>query len=193
MKENDTTTGWKTDIVNWPKLTVESAKLYITQAENRLTGTVETSKIITAKTELLSAISITIISASIYYFFNGNIPFVKAISFFAFILMLPICFFLIKNWKKYEVATVGEEPQKIFTSKFIDTEFSENEQYINLVFQVMETLQFKIDLNHQTNTVRQRNLTIAKRCFLALPLVFILATFYQYYCGYYLLWSLSPS
>jgi hypothetical protein len=181
---------WQTNIEDWTKLTEQSAQFYINQAESRLKSTEDTANILTTSNDRLLGITTSLVSVSIGYLFAGNQIYLQAVSFFVLLVCLIAGFYLIQNMSKYEIYTVGEEPKIIFNSPFIDNSYTKSQQYLNLVFQMMETIQMKIDKNHLINFVRQARLDKAKKVLLTIPLAFALAAVYLHLLGYHLVWVL---
>jgi hypothetical protein len=110
-----TTKRWSTDIQNWIKLSDESAKFYLSQAESRLQATIETANVITASTDRMIGIVSTLTSFSIGYLFARSDAYLKSVSFFVLLFCAFAGFYLIQNLAKYEIGTLGEEPKLIFT------------------------------------------------------------------------------
>lgn len=179
---------WTTDIKEWATISHESAQFYISQAESRLKATEDTSNALNASNDRLLSIVTSLVSVSIGYLFAGTQPYLQAVSFFTLIVCLVSGIFLLLNLEKYSIYTVGEEPKIIFNSPFIDNQYNPSQQYLNLVCQMMETIQFKIDQNHLTNSKRIARLEKAKRIVLLIPLAFLLAALYLYLLGYQLVW-----
>ena len=179
---------WSSDINDWSKLSKDSAQLYINQAESRLSATENTSVVLTNSNDRLLGIATSIISVSLGYLFTGDQPYLRTVSFFSLVICIIASFFLLQNLRKFHLYTLGEEPKFILNSSFIDNDFTESEQYLNLVFQIMETIQYKIDQNHLTNSVRQSKLGIAKIILLIIPSSFLFAAFYQLFLGKTLVW-----
>ncbi len=176
---------WQTDIVDWTKLTEQSAQFYIHLAESRLKSTEDTANIITASNDRLLGIITMLISASFGYLFTGDQTYLQCVSLFILLSCSVAAVFLLRNMGKYELFTIGEEPRQIFTSAFVENNiYSESQQYLNIVFQMMEIMQLKIDKNRQINLIRQSRLEKAKRILVAIPLSFLLAGLYLYFLNY---------
>lgn len=134
---------WNFDVVQWDKLTKDSANFLLSQSEKYLNETVDSSKTISEKSNKL----ITLIAP-------GSIA-------LSAILCIPVLlrsvYFLYKNIVHYKVFVSGELLKNIATKEFIDNDFDENEQYINYVINSLEHIQYKIDQNAINNEVRSRN------------------------------------
>ena len=180
---------WKTDIKRWSKLDLNTAKFYIQEAETRLNETVQTYNINSTRTYWLLVVAMSTVSTAMGYLFSGGDLYLQATAGFSLSFSLVAIIWLYKNLKSYDVYTVGEEPKILFTSKFVDV-FEGEKQYLNLIFQTMETIQFKIDNNHITNNRKMRNNKIARIAIVFMPLAFVLAIIYQFLIGYRLIWFL---
>jgi len=190
MPENLTQGRWETNIQRWSSLNDDAAKLYIAQAEGRLKETIDTYNTTSSRTDKFFGISTTLLSVSIGYIFNGSNRYLQATSVFVALFSAISLYFLWKNTKPVTIYPLGEEPKFIFTSTFVDVHEG-NEQYLNLVFQIMETIQFKIEENRNTNFKRTQNNTYARLFLLLTPTSFFWAAIYQYLGGYYLVWAVS--
>jgi hypothetical protein len=182
---------WKSNIQDWTKVESESAIFYISQAETRLKETVDTYNLTSARTDNYLTWVTAILTGAIGYIFTGEKPFLQAVSAFSIVPILISIYYLAQNVSQFTVYTVGDEPRSVFTSEFVD-DFSGRQQYLNLVYYTMITLQFKIDENHRTNKQRTQNNSMARRALLMTPLAFLAGSIYQYFCGYQLVWSLPP-
>jgi hypothetical protein len=172
---------WTSDIKKWSKLSKDTAQLYVSQSESRLSATIESANLITSATDKAFGLITTLLSVCIGYLFTGSDCYLKGVSFFILINGIIALLFLFKNMNKYILCTLGEEPQIIFKSSFIDNDFSPEEQYINLAFQVIESTQSKIDHNHYVNAVRQSRLQRTRITLLFIPTAFILANLWCLY------------
>jgi len=179
---------WTTDIIEWADISPESAQLFIAQGEARLKATEETASSLDSSNDRMMNIITSLLSVSLGYMFAGSQEYLQAVSFFVLCISTVSGAFLLSNLKSYPICTVGEEPKMVFTSQFIDNSYSPSQQYLNLVCQVMETIQYKISHNHLVNTQRRARLDRAKRVALFIPLAFLLAALYQYWLGYHLVW-----
>ncbi len=180
---------WQTDIQDWTKVEPESATFYISQAESRLKETTDTYNLTSTRTENYLVLITAIMTGAIGYMFTGENPYLQAVSAFALIpTIIAICF-LAKNLIQFTVYTVGDEPNAIYTSEFVDM-YSGKQQYLNLVYYTMRALQYKIDANHITNKKRVNNNANARRALLYIVAAFFVGIIYQYALGYQLVWCL---
>lgn len=169
---------WSTDINSWDKISPETANLFMSLAEKRLDESVETSKNITSRNHLLLAFCVSLLSGLIGYLatieasnlFTTLLP---LSAFVAIVMTVPAFFIVAYNAMPFKVGTTGEEPKIIVRSQFIDVDFDNHEQFINLVLQVCETYQFKLDENLKVNVKRQSRLSIASYLMMCLPLSFL--------------------
>lgn len=189
MKESDMTNIWQPNIQDWTKIDPDSANLFIAQAESRLKETTDTYNLTSTRTENYLAIVIALIAGAIGYIFAGEKPYLQATSTFALVPTLIAAYYLAKNLTQFTVYTVGDEPKAIFTTNFVD-DFSGNNQYLNLVYYTMRSIQFKIDENRETNIKRVRNNAYARIALLTTPIAFLVGAIYQYLLGYQLVWTL---
>jgi len=180
---------WSTDIHDWTKLTKDSASFYMSQAEARLKSTEDTSNILVASNDRLLGITTTLLSVSIGYLFTGSELFLQTTAFFIILFCAGSGYYLFQNLREYNIFTGGEEPKLIFTSPFVENEYSPEQQYLNLVFQMMETIQYKIDQNKITNQLRRRRIGRAKQIMLFSPLAFLFASVYLHLLGFHLVWT----
>lgn len=147
---------WRTDIESWEKISKDTIDFYFDIAGSRLVETVKTSESITKKTHLV-LIGILGLSTSLM----GYIVSLKCVTDFAIVavvaifIFLGLLFWLAKNLFPYKIGTIGEEPIVILKSKYIDNDFNEHEQYVNLKLQICEAYQEKITKNKITNLIRQ--------------------------------------
>lgn len=189
MKDKDTMVKWETDIQEWTNVQLESAAFYIAQAESRLKETTDTYNLTSTRTESYLTLVTAILTGVLGYMFAGEKPYLQAVSAFAVIPTLIAIYFLAKNLTQFTVYTVGQEPNAIYTSEFIDG-FDSKTQYLHLVYYTMRDIQFKIDKNRITNRVRIKNNANARIALLLIPTSFILGIIYQCFCGYQLVWTL---
>lgn len=191
MNHLSTTDIWQPDIDDWTKVESESASFYISQAESRLKETTDTYNLTTTRTENYLALVTAILTGALGYIFAGEKPYLQAVSVFGIIPTLIAGYFLSKNLTQFIVYTVGQEPRAIYTSEFIDG-IEGKSQIAHLIFYTMRDIQFKIDNNQITNKTRIKNNVKAKSALLSIPIAFIIGIIYQYFCGYQLVWCLSP-
>lgn len=169
---------WSTDIKKWTSISQETAKLYLELAEKRLDESVDTSKNITSRNNLLLMLCVTLLSGLSGYLSSvaSEDLFTKLLplsAFTAIALVVPALAILAYNALPFKVGTKGEEPKCIVRSSFIDAEYDNHEQFVNLVLQICETYQFKLDENLEVNTKRQSRLSIASYLMMSLPLSFL--------------------
>lgn len=154
---------WNFDVVQWDKLTKDSANFLLSQAEKYLNETVDSSKTISEKSNKLIALIAPGSIALLVYIFNrlnertGLFEFVFLSAVLCVPVLLRSIYFLYKNIGHYRVFVSGELPKNIATKEFIDNDFDENEQYINYVINSLEHIQYKIDQNARNNEIRSRN------------------------------------
>jgi len=174
---------WTTDIEDWTSIEPETANLLISQAESRLKASEETSRILTDSSHRFLAMVVTLISVSLGYVFSGSNDYLQTVSIFVILICIYPFFLLWRNLFNFTIYTVGEEPMQIFTSQFINEQYSGELQYKNLVFQVLETIQSKINANKPINLIRAQRLSIVKKTLLITPLTFLLAFLYLRFLG----------
>lgn len=175
---------WRADIVNWNKISIETASLYLELAEKRLDETVETSKSISDKNDKLLTLTITLITAILSYilstaFLTINEKYLSTTLILMLLnLIVQICF-LFKNILPFRIGTKGEEPKFILVEKFID-KYDDKEQYLNLALHTCEMYQEKINCNQTINSKRNNRLMIAIYMYLGLPTFVLLVLAYRY-------------
>jgi hypothetical protein len=152
------TEDWKTDIKDWTKITEKTAALMLEQCESVLKETLETAKSISAKAEKILTILIPIATALITYLFSKKLSellyFLPLTGLFCLPVLLGSIAFSYFNFLKYEIAIPGDEPKKLVVSAFIDQNFSDNQQYVNMVLSICENIQRRIDINERANAIR---------------------------------------
>ncbi|MEI7475658.1 MAG: hypothetical protein WCK67_12855 [bacterium] len=152
---------WKSDVKQWNNLEKDTASLILNQAESLLRETVETAKTISLKAEKLITILIPLESGIVLYFIDSSkeigFTFLNITAILTFIIIGLSLYFTSKNFKHYEISVPGEFPDKILTSAFIDTVFKNDEQYLNMVFNICENLQERITINRNLNSIRTNN------------------------------------
>ncbi len=135
----------KTDIINWNKITEKTASLMLDQSETALKETIETAKLISSRVDKLISIQLPIATALIVYLFNNRIStitnFLPLTALLSLIIILISLFFCHKAFRKYDIAIPGEYPENIARSEFIDNDFDDNEQYINIVLSVSNMIE----------------------------------------------------
>jgi len=165
------TNHWKTDIKNWDKISDKTAALMLNQCETLLKETVETSKLISAKAEKLISILIPIFSLLLAYTFN-NISkldeFLPVCALLSLFVIGTSIFFSVKNMFQYTISVPGEYPKNIVISQFVDN-VEQNDQYIQMLLNVCENIQIRIDCNEHSNKIRLRDNEIALKTLLLLP------------------------
>lgn len=162
---------WYPDIKDWNKVSEKTAQFILVQSENILKETLETNKGVSAKTDKLISIYTPLITLLIVYFFNlisTNKALNLVISFLPLTAILSIIiialsiYFCLKNFFKYYVSILGEYPKNMLRSDLID-EYEGEGQYINLVLNLCQNLQYRIDSNRTVNNQRIRNNDISLR------------------------------
>jgi len=178
---------WETDIKEWNNITEQTAALYISQAEQRLQDTINTDQILTTSNDKLLNILSSISTISIGYLFAGKDLYLQSVCFFALFICMIASIYIFKNLSNYINYGMGEQPSSIFISPFIDG-IEVDVQYIGLVYRIMESIQYKININQSINKTRWIRLRKAKYVLLSLPLSFVLASLYQWALGWHLVW-----
>lgn len=170
---------WHTDIVEWNKISLQTASFYVDLAEKRLDETVETSKNASDKNDKLLTLNITLLTSVLTYlssatFISENQQYFRITLIIILMFLLLQLYFLFKNIYIFKIGTKGEEPRHILTNDFVNG-YDGDEQYINLTLHVCEVYQEKINSNSVFNNKRANNLAIAIYLFLGLPISFLLA------------------
>ena len=151
---------WKCSIENWDTISKETASLIFSQGETLLKETVETAKIISNKADRVFSILLPIASAILIYlikafpthkvnfltFSGGLILFVLGVS-------LWYCY---KNFHAFSLAVPGTYPKLTLSPDFINTTFNDNQQYLNMMIAIAETIQKGILLNEAVNIERTK-------------------------------------
>lgn len=180
---------WRTDIIKWDKISIETAKLYVELAEKRLDETVETAKNISDKNDKLLTLTVTLIiaistySASTNFLTNSENILQNGLAIILVILFITLWFLFI-NFISVKIGTKGEEPKIILMNKFID-EYNDSEQYLNLAIHICEVYQEKINNNHPNNLKRDKRLRKVIYLYVFLSIFSLLVLVYQK--GYVLL------
>lgn len=172
---------WTSDIENWDELTPDISQLYLSYAEDRLKGTMDADEAIERSNDRFIGFTITLLSISLGYIFTGPNGYLVYVSIFVAIICIIAGFQLILNLRSRLVYTLGEEPKRVFNSNFFNDMYTNEQKYCNLVFQLMEMMQWKIDNNRLLNQSRLAKLEKAKRILLIVPLSFIIAAFLYHY------------
>jgi hypothetical protein len=153
------TGDWKTDIKDWTKISEKTATLMLTQSELVLKEKLETAKSISQKAEKILTILIPITTALITFLFSKKLNEILEFLPLTALLCLPILLisiiFSYYNFLKYEIAIPGEYPKNIATTTFIDQPFTSDQQYVNMVLNICENIQRRIDINEESNRVRR--------------------------------------
>jgi len=166
------TNHWKTDIRDWDKISDKTATLMLSQCETLLKETIESAKNISAKAEKLVTILIPIFTLLLAYTCN-NIN--KLNEFLPLCALLSLCvigasiFFSVKNMFQYTLSVPGEYPKNIVKSQYIDN-VEQNDQYIQMLLNVCENIQIRIDCNEASNKIRLRDNEISLKILLGLPI-----------------------
>jgi hypothetical protein len=161
------TGDWRTNIQDWTKIKENTAKLMLDQCETALKETADTAKSITEKSEKILTILLPITTAVLAYLFSRTPADLRNFIFLTAICALPVLlasiFFAYKNFVKYEVFIPGDFPSRIVQSVFIDNEYTADQQYVNLVLNICENIQRKIDINERTSKARSHHNVLAIR------------------------------
>lgn len=164
---------WSTDIKQWDKLTKDTAVLILNQSESLLRETVESAKIISAKADKLISILIPIESGIVIYILdsskNKEFDFLSLTAILSFIVVGLSLFFAFKNFQQYNISVTGFHPNTTLISPFIDTDYLDGGQYINMVYNICENLQERITINLKLNAKRTFNNRIAIQLLFILP------------------------
>lgn len=149
---------WKTDIKNWTKISESTAKIMLDQSETSLKETIETAKVITAKADKLISLLFPAIIALVVYLGNNllcnPINFLTITAFFSLIVLLISFKKAYNAFKQYKIEASGDYPSRIFRTELIDKDFTEKQQYINVVLSISENIQRKILFNKSCNAIR---------------------------------------
>lgn len=180
--------GWETDIKDWTKLDIDTGKLFLVQAEARLKETVETFNFTSTRADRYLTLASTLLTVSLGVMFGNTLPFLKVTALFSLIPLTIAFYYLWKIYKPVNVEILGLEPKQIFIAEKVDN-YESQKQFLNLVFEIMEITQYKIEKNKLTNKVRVQNNMRVLKAIISTPLSFIAAAIYQYLCGYYLVWD----
>ncbi len=178
---------WRTNIENWNKISKDSASLFLELAEKRLDETVETFNNISNRNERLLGFSITLITAILGYLTslksntNYNL-YILIVSVLVLAMLFVQLFYLFKNLFSFKIGTKGEEPKLILNQNFVEG-YDDDEQYLNLVLQICESYQMKIENNHKVNKIRNKNFMIAIYLLLGIPISFLLA--FVFHCLFF--------
>lgn len=152
---------WVTDVKKWDNLTKDTAALILDQSESLLADTVDTAKSISSKAEKLISILIPITSALVVYLVNSlKTEGFTVLNSSALLIIITLGFstrFAYKNFTHYDIAVPGEYPNNILTSEYIDTPFINDGQYLNMVYNVCENIQARIEVNEILNKERSEN------------------------------------
>jgi hypothetical protein len=187
MKEMINEHSWKPDFIDYSKLDLEAAKFCLIQSESLLKETTETYNLTTARSDRYLTLLVAIFTATISYLFAGSNHYLQSVSFFSLFPEAVSFYFLWKNFKAYELCTVGEEPKAIYKAEYVD--LGDTYQYKGLIYNAMVSIQSRIEHNTKINGQRVRNNALARRSALFILLAFLAAAIYQYFCGYQLVWS----
>ncbi len=179
-KKQNPPARWTTDIKNWTKVSKDTADLMLSQCEAILSDNVDTSKSISAKAEKLIAILVPIASAIIVYLLKSGqtFNFLTLTAGVAFIILGLSIYFAYQNFKHYTIYIPGDLPKNLVASKFIDNEFSQDQQYINMILSICENVQARIDANEPLNKKRVDNNRTSILLLFILPLCPVLSYFY---------------
>lgn len=164
---------WKTDVVQWDKITNETASLILEEGETVLKETVETAKSISEKADRLITILLPIASAIIIFLINNINPFKFNFLNVSAILILPVVFvslwYCYQNFKHYDIAIPGFPPSHTLISKLLDNSFTDRQQYLNMVITLCENTQDRIEINETLNVSRTRYSRMAIKWLFLIP------------------------
>ena len=182
--------AWKNgehDIVNWHTMSDKTAALIIVQGEGLLKETVETSKAISARADKLISIQITILTGlTVYLFGNGvkwPLTFLQLTAILALVIVSISFINAYRSYRKYNVAVPGEFPNVLATSAFIDSFQDTQHEYLNMVMNVVQSIQARIDVNTESNKKRMNWNSSSLNWLLFLPISPLLAYLFLWICS----------
>lgn len=152
---------WTNDIIKWDKISKETASLMLSQSEKLLTETTETAKLISVKSSQLIAILISL-ATLITGYLSANIlkcglNFLTITCILIFTCLIISGIYCYKNLKPYKISVLGDYPHNIVCSKFIDISFDSNQQYLNLLLNICDNLENRINSNEVLNLAGTKN------------------------------------
>ena len=188
---------WSNSIVNYDKITTETANLMLDQATKLLAETSETAKSISAKATQLITILIPLSTVSLGYISNNLLK--NTFDFLTLTAILCVALFTLSgmfcynNFKPYEIHVDGDYPHKLVASKFVDGAFVDNQQYVNLVLNICDNIENKLIANDKSNKKRVKNNEKAINALFMIPacpvLSYLILLLYQWlHCVHVLSW-----
>lgn len=167
-------TRWVSDIEDSEYLQQESSELFFKLAEDRLGSSIEVFDITTSKTNWLIGILLPLGSVCLAYLITNGFNIWGIASLIVISAIIVAMIFLLRNLMTFEVYTLGEEPRFVFTSDFINNKVVKD-QYNDLVTNIVELYQYKIDENKVINDKRSNNYRIGMIISLCLPLSIVIS------------------
>lgn len=182
---------WKSDIVYYNKITKESGSLILDQSSALLEETLDTAKSIASKAEKIITIILPITSAILIYLIHAipkeGLNLLTLSGIFAFMVLCISLTFSYLNFKHYHIYVPGIHPKTYLNSRFINTEYTPEEQYGNLVLVMGENIQDRIEENEILNFERTRNNRMALKWLFAIifcPLLSFLVLLLYHQCRF---------
>lgn len=166
-------TFWTGNVTYKAMLTKEDAKFIFEQAEKMLKDSVETSNVISARTNTL----ITIITGSLIAFISYLIARLKNTDFdhLAFIgvastvYLFILVFLAFENIKQTSYLAVGSAPKNMLADPIFNAAIPNEERIIHLYISEYENYQFRIEKNNELNKKRWKRYDTILRALLFLP------------------------
>jgi len=183
---------WTNDIKNWQSISPDTAKLMLDQSEKLLIETIESAKIISAKTTQLVAFLIPLSTLLAGYliqnWIRNGFDYLSITANLCLLCLAVSAYYCYKNFRPYKIAITGEYPHDIVTSKYIDNSFTKDEQYLNLLLNVCDNIENRILVNDDFNTDSIRNNRIAIKALFIIPFCPLLGyllslLFFALHCG----------
>lgn len=148
--------GFRTEIKNWKKIKLETAKLFLEQSNKRIE---ESSKTLSENSNTsfkLLILTSTLVSSLLVYLFTGSIC--EIICSFthrsAAILLMPLIFCIIqlsRNLFRKHVYVPGFQPKDIMKDGLTNDNYKNDEQSVALILTLCENIQDRIDSNKLIN------------------------------------------
>jgi hypothetical protein len=165
---------WTTDIKDWQSLDPEAASLLLSLAQQHLTATIDSANIISSTRDKYMTVTTAVVTAAISYAVAGTNDSLTLASCMTIALCLIAYIFLNLNLNQYQIYPLGREPKTVFTEKMVGQYRGQN-QYLGIVFAVMERIQQKIDHNKRINATRLKNNSRARIAILCVPFATVVA------------------
>lgn len=162
------------NIKDYNLISKDMADLMVKQSEQRLKGTISSLESITSRADRLLSIYIPLVTAlSVYIGSNiSNIfsSYIVSVALIVLLISISGVFFCWKNAGEYIIEDLGDNPDKIATTEYVDNALNEKLKYVSMCIAICKNAHHRIAFNQITISQRAENNQRALKLFFLIGL-----------------------